>query len=210
MAAVAVLVLERSDVIRSGLRLILSQQAWVARCVAAGGVEEAVRLAGRYEPHVAVVDAEAGGAPPAVVCGRLRAARPALTVLLAFAGTPAPRAVARAVGACGCVGKAWPAARIAATVQAAAAGRAEWAAPAGEKLSRALGGAGEAAPHRLSPREREVLGLVACGATNREIAGALRISPNTVKDHTRAVYRKLEVRNRTEAVQHAQRAGLIV
>jgi two-component system response regulator DesR len=47
------------------------------------------------------------------------------------------------------------------------------------------------------------------GATNREIAGSLILSPHTVKEHTSALYRKLGVRNRTEAVKRAQRIGLL-
>jgi DNA-binding NarL/FixJ family response regulator len=66
----------------------------------------------------------------------------------------------------------------------------------------------EPAPAHLSAREREVLALMAGGATNREIADRLYLSPHTVKDHTSSLYRKLEVRNRTEAVQRAERLGL--
>ena len=62
----------------------------------------------------------------------------------------------------------------------------------------------------LSEREREVLGLMAAGSTNPEIAAALHLSPHTIKEHTSSLYRKLEVRNRTEAVQRAQRLGLLV
>ena len=61
----------------------------------------------------------------------------------------------------------------------------------------------------LSDREREVLDLIAAGATNREIAARLFLSPHTVKEHTSSLYRKLGVRNRAEAVQKAQRLGLI-
>jgi ATP/maltotriose-dependent transcriptional regulator MalT len=61
----------------------------------------------------------------------------------------------------------------------------------------------------LTERERQVLDLMASGATNREIAGSLYLSPHTVKEHTSALYKKLEVRNRTEAVQRAQRLGLL-
>ena len=61
----------------------------------------------------------------------------------------------------------------------------------------------------LSEREREVLALMAAGSTNPEIAAALHLSPHTVKEHTSSVYRKLGVRNRIEAVQRAQRLGLL-
>jgi ATP/maltotriose-dependent transcriptional regulator MalT len=61
----------------------------------------------------------------------------------------------------------------------------------------------------LSERERAVLDLIAGGATNREIASELHLSPHTVKDHTSVLYKKLKVRNRAEAVQRAQRLGLL-
>jgi ATP/maltotriose-dependent transcriptional regulator MalT len=54
-----------------------------------------------------------------------------------------------------------------------------------------------------------VLELLAAGFTNPEIADRLHLSKHTIKEHTSAVYRKLEVRNRTEAVQRAQRLGLL-
>ena len=54
-----------------------------------------------------------------------------------------------------------------------------------------------------------MLELIASGATNREIADSLFLSPNTVKEHTSSLYRKLDVRNRAEAVQRAQRLGLL-
>jgi two-component system response regulator DesR len=66
----------------------------------------------------------------------------------------------------------------------------------------------EALPASLSPREREVLALIARGATNKEIAERLYLSPHTVKDHTSSLYRKLGVRNRAEAAQRAERLGL--
>jgi two-component system response regulator DesR len=61
----------------------------------------------------------------------------------------------------------------------------------------------------LTEREREVLDLIAAGSTNREIAQRLYLSPHTVKEHTSAVYRKLGARNRADAVQRAQRVGLL-
>ena len=61
----------------------------------------------------------------------------------------------------------------------------------------------------LTEREREVLDLIAAGSTNREIAQQLYLSPHTVKEHTSALYRKLQARNRAEAVRRAQRIGLL-
>ena len=61
----------------------------------------------------------------------------------------------------------------------------------------------------LSTREREILGLIAAGKTNPQIAAQLIIGAGTVKTHTLNVYRKLEVANRTQAIVRAQELGLL-
>jgi DNA-binding NarL/FixJ family response regulator len=60
----------------------------------------------------------------------------------------------------------------------------------------------------LTPREREVLKLVASGATNREIGTALTLTENTVKNHLRNILEKLHVENRTQAAAYALKKGL--
>jgi LuxR family maltose regulon positive regulatory protein len=61
----------------------------------------------------------------------------------------------------------------------------------------------------LTPRELEVLQLIAMGRTNPEIARQLIVAPGTVKAHTASIYRKLDVANRTEAVARARQLGLL-
>ena len=61
----------------------------------------------------------------------------------------------------------------------------------------------------LSPRELEVLQLIALGKTNQEIARQLVVSPGTVKAHTASIYGKLDVANRTEAVARARQLGIL-
>jgi DNA-binding NarL/FixJ family response regulator len=60
----------------------------------------------------------------------------------------------------------------------------------------------------LSPRECEVLALMAGGESNREIASRLQLSPDTVKQHAKSIYRKLRVRNRTEAARRLDELGV--
>ena len=191
-----VLVVDDHDVVHWGIRLMLTQQPWVERCLSAHTGREALALATRYRPHVALVDLFIGEESGAEICGQLRAAAPGTRVLLfSGAGEISPHA-ARAAGASGFAHKNWPARRIAAAVRTVALGNTTF-----ERHERhgALG---------LSDRERAVLGLMASGATNPEIADALHLSKHTIKEHTSALYRKLGVRNRTEAVDRAQRLGL--
>ena len=61
----------------------------------------------------------------------------------------------------------------------------------------------------MSPRETEVLELLARGKTNKEIAALLSITERTVKFHVSAIFEKLGVTNRTEAVTKAAREGLV-
>lgn len=68
----------------------------------------------------------------------------------------------------------------------------------------------EGAVEPLTPREREVLALLAEGLTNRQIAARLRVSEHTVKFHVDTILDKLGARSRTEAVTRAVRTGLIV
>ncbi len=192
-----VLVVDDHDVVHWGFRLLLTEQSWVERCLTAANGEEALELARRYEPHVALVDLFVGEESGAEICERLRFICPKTSVLLiSGAGRISPTA-AKAAGAAGFVSKDWPAADIAGAVRMVGLGMTVFKpheAPAGPPLS---------------DREREVLDLIASGATNREIAGRLFLSPHTVKEHTSSLYRKLAVRNRAEAVQKAQRLGLI-
>jgi len=192
-----VLIVDDHEVVHWGFRLMLGEQPWVERCLSARNGDEAITLAQRYQPHVALVDLFVGQESGAEICERLRSLSPITNVLLiSGAGRISPSA-ARAAGAAGFISKDWPAADIAGAVRMVGLGMTVFRpneAPQGPPLSE---------------REREVLEEIASGATNREIAGRLYLSPHTVKEHTSSLYRKLGVRNRAEAVQKAQRMGLI-
>ncbi|EHN09142.1 DNA-binding response regulator [Patulibacter medicamentivorans] len=192
-----VLLVDDHDVVHWGLRSLLSSQSWVARCLSARNGQEAVELARRYSPHVALVDLFLGTESGAELCERLREAEPRTRVLLLSGAGRISAAAAKAAGASGFVPKDWPAADVCRAVLAVASGRTVFD-----------GAAAPATPAGLSPREREILELIATGATNPEIALKLHLSPHTVKEHTSSLYRKLEVRNRAEAVQAANRLGL--
>ena len=192
-----VLVVDDHDVVHWGFRVLLGEQPWVARCLAARTGAEALEILREFPADVALVDLFLHGESGADVCDSIRRASPVTRVLLiSGAGRMSP-AAARAAGASGFVSKDWEAREVARAVRMVGLGATVFA-PTAE----------QPAPP-LSEREREVLHLIAAGLTNREIGEALFLSPHTVKEHTSAVYRKLGARNRAEAVQRAQRVGLL-
>ena len=157
----------------------------------------ALPISRRTSPRARRAGHSGGQESGAEICQQLIALSPRLNVLLiSGAGRISPNA-AKAAGASGFISKDWPAADIAGAVRMVGLGMTVFKpheAPAGPPLTE---------------REREVLEAVASGATNREIAERLFLSPHTVKEHTSSLYRKLGARNRAEAVQKAQRIGLI-
>ncbi|HEX8977401.1 MAG TPA: response regulator transcription factor [Solirubrobacteraceae bacterium] len=192
-----VLVVDDHDVVHWGFRVMLGEQSWVQRCLAARSGAEALEVLRRFPADVALVDLFLAGESGADVCDSIRRASPSTRVLLiSGAGRMSP-AAARAAGASGFISKDWEARDVARAVRAVGLGMTMFS-PTSE----------QPAP-LLSDREREVLDLIAGGSTNREIAERLFLSPHTVKEHTSALYRKLQARNRAEAVQRAQRMGLL-
>jgi DNA-binding NarL/FixJ family response regulator len=193
---VRVLIVDDHAVVQWGFKVLLGRQRWVERCVVASDPEEAIAAAERLKPHVALVDLFLGERSGAELCEPLREVSPKTRVLLiSGAGWISPEA-AKAAGASGFISKDWSAEEVANAVRMVGRGMTVFARQA----------EGPATP--LSQREREVLELIGAGATNREIAERLFLSPHTIKDHTTALYRKLGVRNRAEATRKAEQLGL--
>jgi ATP/maltotriose-dependent transcriptional regulator MalT len=79
----------------------------------------------------------------------------------------------------------------------------------GEWITRDDTRSGTPDPKLITAREGEILGLMAAGMTNPQIAAQLVIGAGTVKTHTLNIYRKLDVANRTQAVVRAQELALV-
>ncbi len=176
---------------------MLGSQAWVERCLGASSGPEAIELATRYEPHVAVIDLFVGSEGGAQICRRLLEASPETRVLMISGAGHLGAEPVHAAGAHGFIPKGLPAGDVANAVRMVALGADVFqTTDDGEQA-------------QLSSREREILSLISEGETNRRIAAALHLSPHTVKGHTSSLYRKLDAKNRAEAVQRAQRLGLV-
>jgi DNA-binding NarL/FixJ family response regulator len=191
-----VLIVDDHAVVQWGFKVLLGRQRWVERCVAASDPEEALAAAERLQPHVALVDLFLGERSGAELCEAIRGVSPDTRVLLISGiGWISPQA-AKTAGASGFVSKDWSADEVAMAVRMVGKGMT------------VFGRQDEGPATPLSDREREVLALIASGATNREIAERLYLSPHTVKEHASALYRKLGVKNRAEAARSAERLGL--
>ncbi|TML34004.1 MAG: response regulator transcription factor [Actinobacteria bacterium] len=192
-----VLLLDGQDLVHWGFKTLLAAEHWVERFVAAHSADEAIELARRHAPHVAVVDLAAATGSVGELYARLRSASPGTRMLLMSSGDRISTRAARAAGASGFVSKRRGAREIAGAARMVGLGMTLFEPDNG------------AARSILTQREREVLELVAAGSTNREIARRLFLSHHTVKDHTSALYRKMGARNRAEAILRAQRLGLL-
>lgn len=194
VSRVRVLVVDDCDVMHLGFRTLLTAQPWVERCVVANDPASAVELAGRYDPHVVILDPGLGdGAGMRLVRAVREAASDARVVLLTSGAISI--ATARYHDAAALLPKRARLDHVTRVIRDVAGG--------GTYLRRDdLGVAG------LSPRECDVLALLADGETNGEIAARLHLSRDTVKQHAAAIYRKLGVRNRTEAARRADELGL--
>jgi two-component system response regulator DesR len=189
---VQALVLEQHAATRIGFGLLLRSQSWVGRCLLSRDRSEAVLLADRAKPDIAIVDVTDAGAFISAYIAPLRQARPAMSLLLSTRERDSPARTS--VLPAGAAGLITPDHSIEELVDAIKLALTERPLPDPSHRQDRF---------ELSAREHDVLMLLSTGATNREIAASLHVSAETVKKHAAALYRKLGVRNRTEAAQLA-------
>ncbi|HVX16886.1 MAG TPA: response regulator transcription factor [Acidimicrobiales bacterium] len=209
-AVIRVLVVDDHPIVRQGLRTYLATRPGIDVVGEAGDADAAVAQAAELRPDVALVDLVLPGADGVSTIERLHAlaAPPRVLVLTSFAGqdrvVPAMRA-----GASGYLLKDAAPAELEAAIRTVHRGGAVLgpgvAEPVLAEVSRPHTVAGL---DELTPREREVLGLLGRGLSNRELAAALVVSEKTVKTHVSSVLSKLHLADRTQAALWAVRNGL--
>jgi DNA-binding NarL/FixJ family response regulator len=212
---IRVLVVDDEDFFRAGLRALL-HTAGIEVVADARTGKEATVVAASFVPDVVLLGLD--GSPIArAATWRLAEVAPAAKII-ALTDTPEPNDVvdALAAGAYGYLAKNDSIETIVAgIVRAAAAGEPLLSTRTTQALIdrlRVLSAErvrGEVLEGKLSPRELEVLALVAEGHDNGQIADLLFISPHTVKHHVHTVCTKLGVQNRIQAAVRAARAGLV-
>lgn len=217
MSAIRVVIADDQALFREGLRTLLSTRAEVDVVGEAANGEEAVALVGRLHPAVVLMDLQMPVMDGIQATARIRDRWPGTPVLaLTTFGDDASLFGALRAGAAGYLLKDVSADTLIAAISAAARGEAFLQSTitgrvvaAFARLMETGGTHAEALVLPLSPREREILALVATGATNKEIADRLCLAEGTVKNHVTNILTKLDVRDRTQAALRARQLGLV-
>jgi DNA-binding NarL/FixJ family response regulator len=207
---VRVLLADDHRLMREGTAALLASDDRLEVVGLASDGREALALAERRSPDVVLLDLNMPVLGGLEACAALREREPAPEVLMLTVSDEEPDLYAALrVGASGYLLKDMAPAELIEAVLAVAQGEPRIAPEMASRMLAELAGAADAAPHdpleALSEREREVLGLMADGLRNREIAERLVISEATVKTHVRHVLEKLRLRNRAEAAAFAAR-----
>jgi DNA-binding NarL/FixJ family response regulator len=212
--SVRVLLADDQRVVREGLSMVLGLLPDVDLVGTAADGEEAVALAGRLHPDVVLMDLRMPRLDGIAATERLGREQPAVRVvaLTTYADDASVLAALRA-GARGYLTKDAGADDIAAAIAAVARGEAALDPAVQHHVVAAVaepdhGATEPSLPDELTPREAEVLGLIAAGLTNAEIADRLVVSPATVKSHVNHIFAKADLRDRAQAVAYAFRHGL--
>jgi DNA-binding NarL/FixJ family response regulator len=209
--SIKLLIADDHEVVRSGLKSLVAGTDIKVIAEAATG-EAAVRLTLKHEPDVVLLDIRMPDGDGLNALGRIKLERPNMPVLI-LSTYDNPTYVARAValGANGYLLKGASRDKLLEAIRLAAQGQTSWTRDELRRVTGALATprlAGDVEVP-LTQRESEVLRQLAHGLTNKEIALALHISYETVKEHVQHILRKIGVSDRTQAAVWAVRKGLV-
>jgi DNA-binding NarL/FixJ family response regulator len=216
---IRIVLVDDHTLVREGIRTLLGLVEDIELVGEAASGQAALRVVAETQPDVLLLDMRMPEGDGLFVVRELhqRGQLPATLILTTFDDDAAAIEVVRA-GARGFLLKDVTLERLVSAVRALAAGETliqpALTARAEQKLceaTRASGAAGAATADAepMTPREREVLRLLAAGYSNREIARALFIAEGTVKNHVSNILTKMAVRDRTRAVLKAAERGLL-
>jgi len=207
---IRVLIVDDHPIFRDGLAGLLATLPEVEIAATAGTAEEALAALTRTSPDVVLMDINLPGTSGVEATRRVSQVAPAVAVLvISMVDDDDSVFAALAAGARGYVLKGASAAEITAALRTVAAGGAVFGAGIASRLLanrpvRLSGPASLSQQHDLTAREREVLDLLAEGASNRQIARSLGVSLKTVQNHVSRILDKLQAADRTQAALRAR------
>jgi NarL family two-component system response regulator LiaR len=204
------------DLFRTGLASLLAEEPGIRVVAQASGGRLGVRLARELSPDVILMDVRMPDVSGPEATRQIVANDPQARVLaLTIASEDHEIAAALQAGACGFMAKDTPLSNMVVAIKTAVGGAA-WLSPKAAEV--VLGHIRSSRPEpqrelspieQLSPRELDVLRLIADGLENAEIAAALNISPRTAKNHVSNILAKLNLPSRVQAAVYAVRQSLL-
>lgn len=208
-----VLIADDHEMVRRGLSLVLETEKDFCVVGEASTGRQAVEAVLQQRPDVLVLDLRMPDMDGIAVLKAVKREAPTTRVVL-LTGYEADEAILRAVqeGADGFLFKDAPPAELCRAIRLVAAGEAYLQSEVTTKLVHLMAKRAAPLPPRgstLTPREREILRLMARGHTNQEIAELVGVSLETVRSHVKNILQKLDQPNRTRAVLYALRSGLV-
>jgi DNA-binding NarL/FixJ family response regulator len=205
-----VLIADDHGIVRSGLRMLLERQMDIEVVGEASDGVEARDLAIRRRPDLAILDVKMPKLTGLQATREIRAQAPDVAVLiLSMYDDERYLFEALKAGASGYVLKAQADSDLLEAVRAVERGEPFLTPEAQRALIQDVLGESSNRDEELTPREQEVVKLVAEAHTNKEIAAILHLSEKTVENHRSNAMRKLGMRDRVELVRYAIRRGLI-
>lgn len=204
---IGVVLADDHEIVRDGLRLLLERDGRFQVLAEAGTADDAVRYVRGHKPAILVLDLNMPGLDSLDAMPLVREASPdtQIVVLTMQGSTEFARRSLRA-GARAYVLKESAGEELVAAIEAVVDGRTYLTPSLGARLASET--PDEGPPGGLTPREAEILGLVALGHTTAEIAAKLYLSSRTVETHRAAVQRKLGLETRAALVRYAFAHGL--
>jgi two-component system response regulator NreC len=204
--AINIVLADDHEVVRAGLRLLLQGEDSMHVVGEAGDVPGALRLVEARRPDVLVLDLNMPGPPSLSVIAEVK--DKCAVVVLTMQSDPAFAREALQAGARAYVLKEAAGAELLTAVRTAADGGTYLNPQLGARMA-AQPPVSAQAPDDLSPREIEVLRLIALGHTNAEIGEQLFLSVRTVETHRSHIQRKLRLTTRADLVRYALERGLV-
>jgi DNA-binding NarL/FixJ family response regulator len=207
---VTVVVLEDHEMVASALEAVLGQDPRLTVVATTSQLDEALTAVAERQPEVLVTDLRLDGVEVAAQLPRFVALAPGLRILV-VTGWATERTLFESLdhGASGFIAKSQPLDELVDAVVRVAAGETVVAPPLLPALVRRSSSAGGHDRAQLTRRELEVLRLLGDGVGTKEMAARLQVSPNTIRNHVRALLAKLGAGTRLEAVTIARRLDLI-
>lgn len=206
------MIVDDHEVVRMGLRAALEVEPDFTVVAEAGNGKEAVEKARAHQPDIVLMDVRMdGGHDGIAACREIRNELPATKVLMLTSFAEEETVVAAVVaGAAGYVLKNVARARLLEALRSVARGESLLDSKVTKSVLEKLIGMHQQPgdDDELTAREREVLALIAEGATNKEIAAKLVVSENTARNHVSHILSKLGFSRRSEAAAYAAKKGL--